>query len=80
MPLSPWMDSCDAVSNWTHAICEDCWDTKHPGRPAVRLHRDLVDKTAPPCCYCGRPQQSGIFVRDNPAKLLCQGTGPNHSE
>ena len=41
---------------------------------------EFLDETAEPCCFCGRPQQSGIFIRENPEALMCKGEGVVHAE
>jgi len=53
------------VSDWTHAICDDCWDEKHPDRPAPRKGQGPIEH----CCYCGDHTTSGIYVRDDPATV-----------
>jgi hypothetical protein len=57
------------MSEWTHSICEDCWDKEHPERKAHRL--SLGDEAM--CCYCGTIHNSGIYVREDPDKLPCKG-------
>jgi hypothetical protein len=68
------------VSRWTHAICANCWNEKHPDREPVRLKEEFLDETAVPCCFCGKPQQSGIFMRADPFGLACKGEGVVHAE
>lgn len=57
------------MNKWTHAICMDCWMTKHPDRGPVKA-RDKVQET---CCYCGRATLDGIYVRANPFETPCFG-------
>jgi hypothetical protein len=66
------------VSNWTHAICDDCWDEQRPESPSPQ--KGTGDPQA--CCYCGKPTCSGIFVRDDPATMTHPGPGiwPVHVE
>jgi len=59
---------------WNHYICELCWQLRckannEPGRRPVQV-KDYHER---PCCYCGKPSTSGIFVRENPesAELFC---------
>lgn len=56
-------------SKWTHSICDKCWIKKNPDREPARLRYPLMEK----CCYCGEMDISGIFVRENPADMLCNG-------
>jgi hypothetical protein len=50
--------------NWNQAICDLCWHDKYPGRQPVRLLPEYrrVEK----CAYCGKPNRSGTYVRDDP--------------
>jgi hypothetical protein len=57
------------MSRWTHSICESCWTARNPDRQPVKLRAEQ-DET---CCYCGQPHSSGIFVRDDPSTLKCNG-------
>ena len=51
------------MSDWTHAICSDCWDKRHPDRPSPRAGRGEWEA----CCFCGKGTVSGIYVREDPA-------------
>ena len=53
------------MSDWTHAICDDCWDDRRPDTPAPRMTAGEIEH----CCYCGRHTASGIYVRDDPASI-----------
>lgn len=66
------------MSRWNHAICISCWNKLNPDREPIRIKEEFLDETAEPCCYCGRPQQSGIFVREDPTTLPCRGEGVVH--
>lgn len=68
------------MSRWNHAICMNCWNAKNPDREPVRLPEEFLDETAEPCCYCGKPQQTGIFVRADPLVMPCKGEGVVHAE
>ena len=61
------------MSKWTHAVCRQCWSERNPGREPVRVSEAYLDEKAEPCCFCGRPQQSGIFVRAAPDQVMCKG-------
>lgn len=56
------------MSKWTHAICDDCWDKKNPERPSPR--RASGDREI--CCFCAMGTNSGIYIREDPAKLKCE--------
>jgi hypothetical protein len=61
------------VSEWTHSQCDDCWDDRHPSpRTPVRTR----EKEQELCCFCGTPNISGIYVREDPLKTLCKGQHP----
>jgi hypothetical protein len=61
---------------WTHLYCDKCWTAIRgadvPGR--LRTTESL------PCCRCGEPTQSGIYVREDARTLRCQGRGGAHSD
>lgn len=51
------------MSNWNHYSCEECYDDIYHGRQPIKLTEDK----AKPCCFCGRPTFSGIYVRRDPS-------------
>jgi hypothetical protein len=57
------------MSAWTHPICRDCWMKKFPNRKPIQV----IDSKAQNCCYCDTYTAAGIFVRENPMFLRCQG-------
>jgi hypothetical protein len=64
------------MSRWNHSICEDCWDKRNPGREPVRVRLEkLEDMNAinEVCCFCGDKHSSDIYVREDPAGLVCKG-------
>jgi hypothetical protein len=61
------------MSKWTHSICTECWEKKYPGRGAHRLLKADTEK----CCFCGKEHASGIFVREHPADMECNGVHGN---
>lgn len=63
------------MSKWTHSICDTCWNKQNDFREPSRL------REAPPevCCYCGVEHASGIYRRENPDGLKCQGTQGTHA-
>lgn len=67
------------MSKWNHAICQECWNSLNRGEPC-RVREEFLDETAEPCCFCGKPQQSGIYVRKNPNEVPCKGEGVVHEE
>jgi hypothetical protein len=51
------------MSNWTHAICDDCWDERYPDRNKSP-RRGMGDLEM--CCWCGKDTNSGIYIREDP--------------
>jgi hypothetical protein len=64
-------------SPWTHSICETCWRLRHPDNQPVRIREEYRDESPERCCFCARKHGSGIYVRNDPKELLCNG---NHLE
>jgi len=65
------------MSNWTHAICDDCWDKQHPDRPSPRAGEGETEC----CCWCGAATWSGIYLRADPKDMPHQfGIYPVHEE
>ena len=56
------------MSKWTHPICEKCWWEREPAHHPTRL-KEPEDET---CCYCGGVADTGIYRRDDPAKMRCR--------
>ena len=50
--------------SWTQPCCVDCWNERNPRRPAHTMEADTETER---CVYCGRWDQSGIYVRTDPA-------------
>lgn len=61
---------------WRHAICEACWHRKNPTRRAVRLKEPDNEV----CCWCFKSTRSGIYVREDPELVRCQGKVGYHEE
>jgi hypothetical protein len=61
------------MSKWNHNICLTCWDQLNPTRTPHRLREQYAESEK--CCYCGRLNRDGIYVRENPEskELLCKG-------
>ncbi len=60
------------MSRWRHSICDLCWHVYAPDREPIRLTEPELER----CCFCGGDTRSGIYVREDPVKLLhCQGHG-----
>jgi len=54
--------------NWTHNMCQKCWDKKYPDREALTMKNAELTL----CCFCGESNRDGIYVRHNPTELKCQ--------
>jgi hypothetical protein len=57
------------MSEWTHNICKQCYTRFYPNREPTTL--TLAERKL--CCFCAQPNLDGIYVREDPRKLLCQG-------
>jgi hypothetical protein len=62
------------LMEWTHNICEACWELRseengEAGRIPTRMRYPKLEH----CCFCGKGNADGIFVRENPRseKLHC---------
>jgi hypothetical protein len=60
------------MGRWTWAICEACWYARHPTWMPVRLKERAQEPEN--CGWCGRPSDSGIYVRAD-AKDVPFGSG-----
>ena len=56
------------MTNWTHSICDECWDRLNPERLSPRSGMGAEET----CCWCGDITVSGIYLRSDPAELDCQ--------
>lgn len=62
----------ERTMSWTHNICQECWFRtrgKQGWLPEPRPAGDLDT-----CCYCGRENHDGIYVRVSPEnpELTCR--------
>ena len=58
----------EETMEWTHSICEKCWNAKRPDRLAVPREGSKEE-----CCFCGGHHQSGIYMRESSLGLACKG-------
>jgi len=56
--------------NWTHRICEDCWNERNPDRIATKIIPMYA--RVEECCFCHKDTASGIYIRHNPKELNCK--------
>lgn len=56
------------MAQWTHNVCQSCYQGLYPGRQPVTMRVPQAEV----CCFCGQPTTSGIYVRYNPAELSCK--------
>lgn len=68
------------MSRWTHNICIVRWNKKNPDREPVRLRLSSLPSRIKVCCFCGQPNSNGIFVREDPSTLPCQGVHEENQE
>lgn len=67
------------MSKWTHFICEPCWNDRNPDREPVRVIKSFDGPDTLQCCFClTLSENSGIYVRKDPAKTPCCGVGGVH--
>ena len=64
------------ASEWTHSMCDICWlvvveKEGEPEREPVRLKGEFLREGV--CCWCGDTHMSGIYRREHPITLKCQG-------
>lgn len=59
------------MSKFQHAICDECWERRNPDRLPVRLMGSYRKEER--CCFCLAQTKSGIYVRENPADMPCNG-------
>ena len=61
------------MAEWNHLMCAACWndDERHVNKAVEGAWSE-----AEPCCFCGNPTTSGIYVRHDPTKLECVHDGP----
>jgi hypothetical protein len=65
---------------WNHQQCYPCWFNKWglARQPVSFTH----GRNPEPCCFCGRPTASGIFIRVRPGSgqiPYCPDPGPDHA-
>lgn len=54
------------MSEWTHELCEGCWDLLEPGREVVRVKHPPIEV----CCRCGALNTAGIYYRAEPEAFV----------
>jgi hypothetical protein len=61
-----------ARSEYVHSICLECWKEINPG---IEPHhtKNAIELGDEKCCSCGKDHSSRIYIRENPAVLLCKG-------
>ncbi len=55
--------------SWTHSICGICWRANEPNRDPVRV----LEGELALCCLCGRETREGIYIRQDPKGMMCEG-------
>jgi hypothetical protein len=55
------------MSQWTHALCETCWNIANPERPY--LIKSPLHALTEVCCRCGAETRDGIYVRGAPTDM-----------
>ena len=72
----PMKETKHTPGPWNHSICETCWNARNPEREAIKLREEFRDERPDTCCFCGKLHGSGIYIRHEPAELLCKGNHP----
>jgi len=57
------------MTMWRHNICLDCWWQNNPGRVPARYLND----TTQVCCFCGKENRDGVYIRFDGRQLRCNG-------
>ena len=53
-------------NKWSdESVCDGCWEARNGDRVPYRL----VERDTEVCCYCGRNNRSGIYVRVERAEV-----------
>lgn len=60
--------------NWTHPICDKCWNKRHPNRPPYKVNFGTNEV----CCFCQSTTNDGIYVREDPTTVPCKGVHDEH--
>lgn len=58
------------MSRWNHNICESCWNNRFKDREPIRVTNISEEE---PCCFCNAMNTNGIYVREDPDRMLCGG-------
>lgn len=64
------------ASRWTHNSCEKCWKKNNPDRQPIKAAEGYKER----CCYCGDINTDGIWMRDDPLDLPCEGIAGVHEK
>lgn len=64
------------MSAWTHNMCISCWRALRPLRQIPSHKPGSTDL----CCFCGAENNDGIYVRDDPTNVACEGRFMMHTE
>jgi hypothetical protein len=60
------------MASWTHNQCLACWKLEHANRREPILMTRYAQAAL--CCFCGKTNTDGIYVRrDGDTLALCQG-------
>lgn len=63
------------MSKWTHNICGGCWNRLNPDREPFAALQPFAETDK--CCFCGKDNHDGIFVRRAPEETICRGECEN---
>jgi len=63
------------MSPWTHLICGPDFADRYPND---RQPPGVAGAALEPCCFCGTPTRSRIYVRHDPNLLPCRAQSAAH--
>lgn len=67
------------MSKWNHAICDSCWPSFNVRHMNLDEPYRVIARPDEVCCYCGEATNSGIYVREDPTLVPCNGQGEVHT-
>ena len=58
------------MSDWTQAVCDDCFKELFPTKTEERTYRIVEEKREEEkCCQCGTIVKNGLYIRINPTTV-----------
>lgn len=57
------------MSKFRHNICTQCWMKKNQIKNPIKMKIAESEN----CCFCGKINHDGIYIREDPDLTLCKG-------